>query len=101
MDPRGWAEPIVALVVPPGQVRDAAQRDIAKELVRQTDTFTENSHIEDRMWLTKRRYKTNVGFWDKVESDDASIDFDEKLAGQDTDCEDEDGEPLLGVQDIR
>ena len=101
MDPRGWAEPIVALVVPPGQARDVGQRDIAKELVRQTDTFTESSHIKDRMWLTKRRYKTYVGFWDKVESDDASIDFDEKLAEQATDCEDEDGEPLLGVQDIR
>ena len=100
-DLRGWAEPILPLVATPGSARDAGQRDIAKELIRQTDTFTENSQIADRMWLTKRRYKTYVGFWDKVDSDDASIDFDEKLAEQATDREDEDGEPLLGVQDIQ
>ena len=64
------------------------------------ETFKEEAHEGGVLLLSKRRYKSHVGFWDKVGSETASEDFDRQLDDASTDNEDADGQVRIRVAKV-
>lgn len=96
-NPRRWRDEVKPLIADFGNTRSSAARKVARMKVQETATFREERTIKDMTLMTKRRYKSWIGFWEKVASSEASEDFDQKLDGASTQNEDSDGEPRIAI----
>lgn len=98
-NPTRWRDDVKPLIADFGGTRSSAARRLVKLKVQETTAFKEESTIKDISLMTKRRFKSYVGFWDKVASSEASEDFDDRLEVASTQNEDSDGEPRIAVRE--
>lgn len=81
-DPDGWREETTPFLSKNG--RSVARQELRKK-VKKTHVHKTGKRHEDKsgqVSLTKQRFKKYVGWWDDIESQDASSDFDRILTEQ-------------------
>ena len=96
--PQTWRSRCMPLVVQPGETRSREARDFVKREFE--DEYSGEEDLHDTLKLTLPRFQAFKGFWDRMPDDVSEALFWDMLGNQDSECEDEDGNPRVLVRDV-
>ena len=98
-NPAEWRKLVIPLVVQPGCPRSESNRTSVKTRVEKLSAFRVIQRRRGRLLLTKRRYKAYYKFWEGMDSDEASDNFDQDIENGVYTEENEAGDTVVAVVD--
>ena len=98
-DPAAWRLTVLPLVKGLGSAGRTHARQNLQAVVSADVETSGTKNISDKIWLTKRRFKSYRKLWDALSSSHASQKFDEQLSDNSSDNKNSDGEPQVQVRD--